>query len=212
MNVLVAGEGKTELGRWAIEPQYRADRDVGVLEAIVVKRGGCVVDGVLWKNIRKFRAGNHRAPETRTVLGLALEAKERALILVFVRDRDGDDARRGDIDAGVAEARHRFPGVRIAGRCAVESVEALGLWALVPLPGSSIRVLERDGNILIASGIDHACLDLGPAPLLSVASSVIASPSSSSVVTRPSYLCSAGARSSCSALGTDQRRSRDTSA
>jgi hypothetical protein len=83
---------------------------------------------------------------------------------------------------------------------------------LVPLPGSSIRVLERDGNILIASGIDHACLDLGPAPLLSVASSVIASPSSSSVVTRPSYLCSAGARSSCSALGTDQRRSRDTSA
>jgi hypothetical protein len=50
------------------------------------------------------------------------------------------------------------------------------------VPGSSIRVLERDENILPASGVDGACLDLGPVPLLSAASSAIASPSWSSVV------------------------------
>jgi hypothetical protein len=29
------------------------------------------------------------------------------------------------------------------------------------VPGSSIRVLERDENILPAPGVDGACLDLG---------------------------------------------------
>jgi hypothetical protein len=153
-------------------------------------------------------------------------APDAATALFRARAGARHASRRSEDDSGwarlIAESLHGVPlAIELAaGRTLVSSPREIadslrrprGVAELVPLPGSSIRVLERDGNILIASGIDHACLDLGPAPLLSVASSVIASPSSSSVVTRPSYLCSAGARSSCSALGTDQRRSRDTSA
>ncbi|MBX7194649.1 MAG: hypothetical protein K1X94_21520 [Sandaracinaceae bacterium] len=137
LEVLIAGEGKTELGRWALAaahreaPQTRGDsQDVGLIEALVRRRGAIVASAMLWKSIRKFRAGHHAGHETRNVLGLALVAKEHGHTLVFLRDRDGDGDREAQIVEGIRRAQKEFPAVSIVGGCAVESIEAFGLWAL----------------------------------------------------------------------------------
>ena len=101
-----------------------------MLEALLVQRGAEVIDGVLWRRIRKYRAGGHRSAEVRNVLGLALLASERGLGVVFLRDRDRDEERQAAIEDGIRSAGAAFPKVRVAGGCAVESIEAAGLWAL----------------------------------------------------------------------------------
>jgi shikimate kinase len=130
IEVFLAGEGTTELGGWAHEKPHRAATpDVGVLEGLlrrVAPSGWAIRDAIVWRSIRKYQAGRHD-PETRNVLGAALAAHERgAQVLVFSRDRDGDEERARRVHAGIEEAREVFSG-SVVGGVAVEAIEA---WTL----------------------------------------------------------------------------------
>lgn len=157
MRVFLAGEGKTELGRYALSKEYvKVDHEggpsvrskkhtptndeVGVLEAIV--RRHCrdleIVGAELWKTkgtkkkVPKLKVGRGMSgAEMQTVRGLALRAeKDKAQVLVFTRDRDGDKARERDVEAGLAEARRENPSLRIVGGVATEMIEC---WLLALL-------------------------------------------------------------------------------
>lgn len=128
MKVFLGGEGTTELGRFAYEAAYQSVGDRGVLQVIVEALGAEVIGGIPWCRIRKVRAGAHATAEARNVAGLVLVAKERgADAVVFIRDRDRDVQRQRDVEQGILDAQRCFPTVRIAGGCAVEAIEALGL-------------------------------------------------------------------------------------
>jgi hypothetical protein len=139
--LLLAGEGPDELGRWFRERPYRQSaRDgaevPGILEALLAKLDLApweIADAVRWRDRRipLYRTGERRAPETRRVLGLALLAEERHVeAVVFVRDRDGDEEREADIEAGVAQAPGLGLATPLAGGVAVEEIEA---WILALL-------------------------------------------------------------------------------
>jgi hypothetical protein len=114
VRVFLAGEGKTELGRYALSKEYaKADHEggpfvrskkhatvndeVGVLEALVSRhcRDLKIVGAELWKTrgtqkkVPKLKVGRGMSgAETQTVRGLALLADEAgAQALVFTRDR-----------------------------------------------------------------------------------------------------------------------------
>ena len=79
MKVLISGEGSTELGGLAWLPPHRRPEDIGLIESLLRRTlhgEWQVATGFAWRSIRKFRPGDHRRPETRTVLGLALLAEE----------------------------------------------------------------------------------------------------------------------------------------
>ena len=133
---MIAGEGRNELGGWASEVAYRQvkreDRERGCLEALLgkfSKRPFLIGDGVLWKRIRKYRAGGHRGAESRAMIALKIAGKERKLDAVaFLRDRDGDDARASEIERGVAEADRLIQdGPALVGGVPVRALEA---WVL----------------------------------------------------------------------------------
>jgi hypothetical protein len=135
VRLLLAGEGPDELGEWANAPPYRPSRDEpgggGVLHGLVGRYARYeTVAAVTWKAIRKFRAGAHAKPESRNVMGLALQADElECHALVFVRDRDGDPEREEDVEQGIERASREFR-VRIVGGTANEELEA---WILAML-------------------------------------------------------------------------------
>jgi len=168
MKLLIAGEGKDELGRWALEEPHRfrqTDVGEGLIEAFLRRirpDGWSIVDGRFWKRIPKYVArrggpGNHPTrhdtrgqqlgAEGHTVLGLALIAEEKGYdALVFVRDRDRDKERADDIESALELARERFTP-KIAGGVAVEEVES---WVLSLLNhkdaerhGSAKEVLDK---------------------------------------------------------------------
>jgi hypothetical protein len=102
LKVFLGGEGDNDIGtRW-----HRPMGDhPGVVEVLLRRLrpdGWRVAGGRSWKSIRKYRAGgalrrsNHE--DGRNVLGLVLHAYEEACeLLVFVRDRDRDEAREQEI-------------------------------------------------------------------------------------------------------------------
>jgi hypothetical protein len=129
--IFVAGEGPHDIGRWAQELPWRSG-ERGFLEAVLAKvrpDGWEIVEGLQWKRIPKYRSGDHRRPEQRTVLGLIALARNRGCDLVaFLRDHDGDDARPAAIAEALAERAVDDPDV-IAG-VPVRTVDA---WVLAIL-------------------------------------------------------------------------------
>ena len=142
MKLLIAGEGKDELGRWAREKSYQTleESSPGLIEALLRRvrpDGWEIVEGWMWKLIPKYQARRGRpdptreevrreglGPEGKTLLGLALLAEERGCdALVFARDRDGDEDREREIDDALKLAKERFT-TRIAGSVAVEEIES----------------------------------------------------------------------------------------
>lgn len=129
MKVFVAGEGKTELGEWAIEAPYRSNPvRPGVLEQLArkVRRDGWSVIGAkVWKDVPKYRAGGFRKAEQTAVLGVVLAANEAgADVALFSRDQDRDEVRTERFEAALASVTELFPSVRVAGGHAVPCVEA----------------------------------------------------------------------------------------
>ena len=152
--LIIAGEGPDELGRWYRETPYRhvepGSADVpGLLEALLDKMAllpSEIVDGATWKRVPLFRAGDRRAPETRRVLGLAaLAVERRADAVVFVRDRDGDEDREADIEAGLEQARTLGFTAELAGGVAVEEIEA---WLLALLGDRRAETFSRPKETL----------------------------------------------------------------
>lgn len=176
MRVFLAGEGRDELGDWMHPPQYRRrPPDPGLLEALLRRVADdrfTVVDARVWHTIKKFKAGQHARPETRNVLGLMLEAEEAGCdVLVFVRDKDGDDEREEDIGAGIRLLTEGEHAPLVVGGCAVQEIEAW-LLALLGERGSerhaqAKEVLARGHRIaglpLKVAVVEGADLDAIPA-------------------------------------------------
>jgi hypothetical protein len=126
-----------------------------VLTALL-ERTGCdafqIVEGIVWKKIRKYRAGDHASAEERNVLGLALLARRaRCDIVAFSRDRDGDVERQRDVDRGIQRMRELFADLVVIGGMAIEDVEA---WILVLLGVDGERMpATRTASELEARGI-----------------------------------------------------------
>jgi len=147
--ILLSGEGRNELGGWANEPAYRDPSRIGVLEALLRKAasgGFRIGDAVVWKGIRKYRAGQHWGAETRAVLGLVLDAKERGFDAVaFTRDLDGEkpehEQRKTDVVRGIEEAPHTIEDAPpIIGGLAVQRLES---WILAMAGVTSTEQMKK---------------------------------------------------------------------
>lgn len=162
LKVLLAGEGKNELGNWINEGPYRAVRGVrnkelpplvGVLEALLRKvspDGWVVTDAVAWKSLRKLQAGVHGHGDARNLEAALLRAKERRCdVVVFSRDRDGakNRARQTEIDAIVTNAPTEAGSVRVVGAVAVETLEA---WVLAFAGDAKCESYSNPGDVLCA--------------------------------------------------------------
>lgn len=142
IRILLAGEGRNELGGWAAEAQYRAEPPAwGVLEALlrtVRVDGWEIADAVIWSKIRKYQARGGKnnelrgsGAEERAVRSLALQAWERRFeAVVFCRDTDGRPERARAIEAGIEQASRERPDVGIVGAPAVPTIEG---WILAML-------------------------------------------------------------------------------
>ncbi len=129
LRLFYAEEGRTELGDWADLPQYRHSQpEGGVLQALVSRvttELTVVVGARVWKDIPTLRPGGKRSYEQRRVGQLSLFAKEAgADVVVFSRDRDGDQDREMSIEDGIAEAG---PFPKLVGGVAAQAIEA---WVL----------------------------------------------------------------------------------
>jgi hypothetical protein len=147
--VLLAGEGKNELGGWAAELPYRNPDEPGVLVTLlrhVAPEGWKVSEAVLWKQIRKYRSRDHRSPETRAVLGLVQHAKEHRFdAVVFSRDRDGEkpehEQRERDVSRGLEEATRAIADAPpVVGGLAIQRLES---WVLATLGISSTESMKN---------------------------------------------------------------------
>jgi hypothetical protein len=106
-----------------------------------------VVDARRWSALPKFRAGDHRSPETRTVRGLAaLAAHARCDLLVFSRDADRLVLDRvEDVERAIAEIND----VRVVGAVAVRTLDA---WVLALLGHAGSEDVRRPKEQLAARG------------------------------------------------------------
>ena len=124
--VLLAGEGKNDLGSRAGHPAYQGDAFPGVLEALLrrVKADGWRIHGArTWKSVRKLRSGRSEHADTHNVMALALDARESGChVLAFVRDRDNDDARPDAIAEGIRTAEEQGK-LEIVGTVAIPKLE-----------------------------------------------------------------------------------------
>lgn len=76
IRVIIAGEGKNELGSFGIEAAFR--------------EGWQVIDAILWKKLPKLLVGIRGRGEELNVLRAHHHARKRGCdMLVFTRDRDG---------------------------------------------------------------------------------------------------------------------------
>jgi hypothetical protein len=157
VKILLAGEGRNELGGWIDLPPYRADApDPGVLQTLLEQltvAPWIVHDARQWKSIRKYRAGDRSAPETRSVLGLALQAKESGCdVLAFVRDEDGAPQRTADVEAGLKRAAELWPALSVVGSMAIPCLEGW-LLALQGKPGTEQLSKQKAIQFLVQAGV-----------------------------------------------------------
>jgi hypothetical protein len=137
MKILIAGEGKTEIGYWTLPPErHTAEKkrdERGIIDAFLSRcatRDWEIVEGIDWRRIVKYKARRKDAhhsdvgPDGQTVLGLALRAEEKGYdAVIFVRDRDDDPNREKQIAKALEKARADYTP-RIAGGVAAQAIES----------------------------------------------------------------------------------------
>lgn len=130
IRVILAGEGRNELGSFSIEAAFRDDPEPGVVEALLrqVRRSGWqVVDAILWKRLPKLKVGIGGRGEELNVLRAYHHARRRGCdILAFTRDRDGVKYahRDEDIERALATLKASGEGPVVVGGVAIEKLES----------------------------------------------------------------------------------------
>jgi hypothetical protein len=131
IRVILAGEGKNELGDLALEAAYRSDEKApGVVETLLrqVRRDGWeVVDAVLWKKLPKLQVGLRGRGEELNVLRAHHHAKRRGCdVFAFTRDRDGVKFahRDDDVERALATLKESGDGPAVIGGVAIEKLES----------------------------------------------------------------------------------------
>jgi hypothetical protein len=142
--VLLAGEGKTELGGWAGHPAYaghpvdRAKRPApGILEALLAKiapDGWEVVAAYEWKSLIRYRANEPGVQKDElNTRALRVRAGDHGCDLIaFSRDRDRAQQRDKAVTHGLAQLEEGClqAGIRVVGGLAHQCSEA---WVLAVL-------------------------------------------------------------------------------
>ncbi len=158
IRVILAGEGKNELGSFAVEAPFRAEKpEPGVVEALLRQirpDGWQVVDAILWKNIPKLRVGIGGKGEGLNVQRAIHHAKKRGCdVLAFTRDRDKAKFahREREIEATLAELRDQgAAGPGIIGGVAIEKLES---WLAALAGAQDSESLRRPEERLAELGI-----------------------------------------------------------
>ncbi|MCC6877815.1 MAG: hypothetical protein IT378_26125 [Sandaracinaceae bacterium] len=133
MKVFLGGEGRTELGDWDKEAPYRPKPGERAEPGVLLRSEPEIVGAARWSSLRKYQVGGFRkgkaSSEVQNVRRLALQASESgASLLVFTRDRDGDEQRQRDVEEGIEAVRHKYDGLNVVGAMAIEAIEA---WILL---------------------------------------------------------------------------------
>ncbi len=159
MKILIAGEGKTEIGYWAVEEKHRTEAkrltEHGVIDAFLRKlspEATEIVDGIDWKNILKYTARGSRQPKNKlvqldgqSVLRLLLHAEEKRYdAVIFVRDRDDKPDREKDIKTALEIGRERFTP-QVAGWVAAQEIES---WLLSLKDEKDAERYGNSGDVL----------------------------------------------------------------
>ncbi|WP_437630055.1 hypothetical protein [Sorangium sp. So ce854] len=160
IRVILAGEGKNELGGFAVEPSFRDDNpEPGVVEALlrqVRPEGWKVVDAILWKNIPKLRVGIGGKGEELNVQRASHHAKKRGCeVFAFTRDRDG--AKFALREEGIERAIEELTGSAdqqptVVGGVAVEKLES---WLVAVAGHHGSEGMRRPHETLAELGINE---------------------------------------------------------
>jgi hypothetical protein len=160
IRVILAGEGKNELGGFAVEPSFRDDEpEPGVVEALlrqVRPEGWKVVDAILWKNIPKLRVGIGGKGEELNVQRAFHHAKKRGCeVFAFTRDRDkAKFAHREDgierAIEGLGSTADKQPAV--VGGVAIEKLES---WLVAVAGHHGSEGMRRPQERLAELGMDE---------------------------------------------------------
>jgi hypothetical protein len=161
IRVILAGEGKNELGRFAVEVAFRGDDpEPGVIEALLRKvrpDGWKVVDAIPWKKTPKLQVGIGGKGEKLNVERAYHHAKKRGCdVFVFTRDRDKARFAHRDDDIEQAIAALDGTGPAIVGGIAIEKLESW-LAAIAGIEGS--EALRRPEEKLAEFGIGEKDTD-----------------------------------------------------
>lgn len=164
IRIILAGEGKNELGGFSLEVVYRGDRpDPGVLEALlrqVRPDGWTIVDAILWKKMPKLQVGMRGKGEELNVRRAHYHAKKRGCdVFAFSRDRDKARFahREEDIERAIeAIAASSDAGPSIIGGVAIEKLESW-LAAIAGVQGS--ESLRRPEEKLAELGVGEKDTD-----------------------------------------------------
>lgn len=131
IRVILAGEGRNELGSFWVEESFRPETpEPGVLESLlrqVRDDGWKVVDAIRWTRLPKLQVGIGKKGEEQNVRRAFHHARKRGCeILVFSRDRDGPKFahREEDIERALASLSTEESGPAVVGAVAVERLEA----------------------------------------------------------------------------------------
>lgn len=133
--VLLAGEGKTELGGWGVHPSFREAKPApGVLSAMLEKvspSGWEIRHAVEWKQLTRYRANEPAlGKDELNTRALWLLATDHACdLIVFSRDRDRAVERAQAVASGRRSLDEKCAGsgLQVIGGMAHECIEA---WVL----------------------------------------------------------------------------------
>ncbi len=159
IRVILAGEGRNELGGFATEAPFRKDDpEAGVIEALlrqVRPDGWRVIDAIPWKKAPKLQVGIAGKGEALNVQRAYHHAKKRGCdILAFTRDRD--DAkfahRESDIERAIASITETNEGPALVGGVAIEKIES---WVAAIAGATQSEKLRRPEEKLNALGIHN---------------------------------------------------------
>jgi len=157
IRVIIAGEGRNELGGFANEEVFRKDEpEAGVIEALlrqVRPDGWRVVDAIHWKKAPKLQVGIAGKGEALNVQRAYHHAKKRGCeILAFTRDRDDVRFahRERDIERAIISITETTEGPALVGGVAIEKIES---WVAAIAGTTQSEKLRRPEEKLEAQGI-----------------------------------------------------------
>lgn len=166
IRILLAGEGKNELGGFSVEVAHRGDKpEPGVLEALlrqVRPDGWVIVDAIPWKKTPKLQVGMRGKGEELNVLRAHHQAKKRGCdVFVFSRDRDKAKFahREEDIERAIeAISSSSEAAPAVIGGVAIEKLESW-LVAIAGVHGSEdLRRPEQKLGVLGVGDKDTAAM------------------------------------------------------
>jgi hypothetical protein len=156
IRVILAGEGKNELGSFAVEEAFRTEPEPGVLEALLrqIRREGFqVTNAISWKDLPKLQVGIGRKGETYNVLRAYHRARKLGCdVLVFSRDRDREKFahRVDDIEHALTQIEASEGGPAVVGGVAIEKLES---WLVAVAGHHRSEEMRRPEEKLIEMGI-----------------------------------------------------------